>query len=68
MKVDTRPFPGVIMVEGHRDMGERSTRLRLDFLFDVNRAGSLRCRNEEKGASPAIGPGKAKRSTSLKNR
>jgi hypothetical protein len=26
MKVDTRPFPGVNMVEGHRDMGERSAR------------------------------------------
>jgi hypothetical protein len=24
MKVDTRPFPGVNMVEGHRDVGERS--------------------------------------------
>jgi hypothetical protein len=41
MKVDTRPFPGVNMVEGHRDMSERSTRRRLDFLFNVNMAGSL---------------------------
>jgi hypothetical protein len=24
MKVDTRPFPGINMVEGHRDTGERS--------------------------------------------
>jgi hypothetical protein len=41
MKVDTRPFPGINMVEGHRDMGERSARHRLDFLFDVNMVGSL---------------------------
>jgi hypothetical protein len=40
MKVDTRPFPGINMVEGHRDSGERSARRRLDFLFDVNMAGS----------------------------
>jgi hypothetical protein len=39
MKVDTRPFPGVNMVEGHRDAGERSARCRLDFTFDVNMAG-----------------------------
>jgi hypothetical protein len=31
MKVDTRPFPGVNMVEGHRDTGEQSARRRLDF-------------------------------------
>jgi hypothetical protein len=52
MKVDTRPFPGVNMVEGHRDTGERSARRRLDFSFDVNMAGSLRRRDEEKGANP----------------
>jgi hypothetical protein len=52
MKVDTRPFPGVNMVEGHRDTGERSARHRLDFSFDVNMTGSLRRRDEEKGASP----------------
>jgi hypothetical protein len=40
MKVDTRPFPGVNMVEGHRDSGERSARRRLDFSFNVNMAGS----------------------------
>jgi hypothetical protein len=68
MKVDTRPFPGINMVEGHRDTGERPARCRLDFSFDVNMAGSLRCRDEEKGAVPTIGPGKAKRSTSPKNR
>jgi hypothetical protein len=39
MKVDTRPFPGVNMVEGHSDAGERSARRRLDFMFDVNMAG-----------------------------
>jgi hypothetical protein len=26
VKVDTRPFPSVNMVEGHRDAGERSVR------------------------------------------
>jgi hypothetical protein len=35
MKVDTWPFPGINMVEGHRDAGERSARCRLDFSFDV---------------------------------
>jgi hypothetical protein len=39
MKVDTRPYPGVNMVEGHRDAGEQSVRRRLDFTFDVNMAG-----------------------------
>jgi hypothetical protein len=68
MKVDTRPFSGVNMVEGHRDMGERSARCRLDFSFDVNMAGPLRRRNEEKGASSHDRPRKAKRSTSPKNR
>jgi hypothetical protein len=52
MKVDTRPFPGVNMVEGHRDTGEQSARRRMDFSFDVNMAGPLRRRDEEKGASP----------------
>jgi hypothetical protein len=52
MKVDTRPFPGINMVRGHRDAGERSARRRLDFLFDVNMAGPLWCHDEEKGASP----------------
>jgi hypothetical protein len=41
MKFNTRPFPGVNMVEGHRDAGGRSVRRRLDFLFDVNMAGQL---------------------------
>jgi hypothetical protein len=61
MKVDTRPFPGVNMVEGHRDMGERYTRRRLDFSFDVNMAGSLRRRDEEKGASPCDRPQKGEK-------
>jgi hypothetical protein len=39
LKVNTRLFPGVNMVEGHRDAGERSARRRLDFTFDVNMAG-----------------------------
>jgi hypothetical protein len=36
MKVDTRSFPGVNMVESHRDVGERSAQHRLDFTFDIN--------------------------------
>jgi hypothetical protein len=56
MKVDTRPFPGINMVEGHRDTGERSARRRLDFSFDVNMAGPLRHRDKEKGASPRNRP------------
>jgi hypothetical protein len=52
MKVDTRPFPGVNMVEGHMDAGERSARRRLDFTFDINMAGPLRHRDEKEGASP----------------
>jgi hypothetical protein len=51
MKVDTWPFPGVNMVEGHRDTGERSAQRRLDFSFDINMAGPPRRRDEEKGAS-----------------
>jgi hypothetical protein len=60
MKVDTRPFPGVNMVEGHMDAGEWSARRRLDFTFDVNMAGPPRRRDENEGAVPAISPGKAK--------
>jgi hypothetical protein len=52
MKVDTRPFPGVNMVEGHMDAGERSARRRLDFTFDINMAGPLRHHDEKEGASP----------------
>jgi hypothetical protein len=52
MKVDTRPFPGVNMVEGHRDTSEQPAGRRLDFLFDVNMAGPLRRHDKEKGASP----------------
>jgi hypothetical protein len=61
MKVDTRPFPGVNMVEGHRDAGERSVRCRLDFMFDVNMAGPSRCRDEKEGASPGDQPQKGER-------
>jgi hypothetical protein len=61
MKVDTQPFPDINRVEGHRDTGEQSTRRRLDFLFDVNMAGSLRRRNEEKGASPHDRPQKGEK-------
>jgi hypothetical protein len=52
MKVDTRPFLGVNMVESHRDAGERYVRHRLDFTFDINMAGPLRCHDEKEGASP----------------
>jgi hypothetical protein len=55
MKVDTRSFPGVNMVEGHRDAGERSARHCLDFTFDVNMAGPPQHRDEE-GASPRDRP------------
>jgi hypothetical protein len=61
MKVDTQPFQGVNMVEGHRDSGERSARRRLDFSFDVNMAGAPRCREEEKGASPHDRPQKGEK-------
>jgi hypothetical protein len=61
MKVDTRPFPGVNMVEGHRDSGERSARCQLDFSFDVNMAGAPRRREEEKGASPRDRPRKGEK-------
>jgi hypothetical protein len=61
MKVDTRPFPGVNMVEGHRDTGERSAQRRLDFSFNINMAGSPRCHNEEKGASPRDRPRKGEK-------
>jgi hypothetical protein len=47
MKFDTRPFPSVNTVEGHRDSGEQSTRHRLDFSFDINMAGAPQCREEE---------------------
>jgi hypothetical protein len=67
MKVDTRSFLDVNMVEGHRDAGERSARRRLDFMFDVNMAGPLRHHDKKEGPVPMIGPGKAKGSTSLKN-
>jgi hypothetical protein len=61
MKVDTRPFPGINIVEGHRDTGERSTRCRLDFLFDINMAGPLRHHDDEKGASPRDRPRKGEK-------
>jgi hypothetical protein len=61
MKVDTRPFPGVNMVESHRDAGERSARRRLDFTFDINMAGPLRHCDEKEGASPHDRPQKGER-------
>jgi hypothetical protein len=56
MKVDTHPFPGVDMVEGHRDAGERSVRCHLDFAFDVNIAGPPRRHDEKEGVSPRDRP------------
>jgi hypothetical protein len=61
MKVDTQPFPGVNMVKGHQDTGERSARRRLDFSFDINMVGPLRHRDEEKGASLCNRPRKGKK-------
>jgi hypothetical protein len=61
MKVDTRPFLGINMVESHRDAGERSVRRRLDFTFDINMAGPLRRHDEKEGASPRDRPWKGKR-------
>jgi hypothetical protein len=61
MKVDTQPFPGFNMVEGHKDVGERSARCRLDFSFDFNMAGLLRCRDKKEGASPHDRPQKGER-------
>jgi hypothetical protein len=58
MKVDTRPFVGVNMVEGHRDSGEWPAWCWLDFLFNVNMAGSPWRHDEEKGASPCDRPRK----------
>jgi hypothetical protein len=61
MKVDTRPFSGVNMVESHRDAGERCVRRRLDFTFDINMAGSLRRGDEKEEASPRDRPQKGER-------
>jgi hypothetical protein len=61
MKVDTRPFPGINMVEDHMDAGERSARRCLDFMFDVNMAGPPQCHNEKEGASPRDRPQKGER-------
>jgi hypothetical protein len=61
MKVNTWSFPGVNMVESHRDAGERSARRRLDFTFDINMAGPLRHRDEKGGGSPHDRPRKGER-------
>jgi hypothetical protein len=61
MKVNTQPFPGINMIEGHMDAGERSARRRLDFTFDINMAGPLRRRDEKEGASPRDWPQKGER-------
>jgi hypothetical protein len=61
MKVNTQPFPGVNMVEGHKDAGEQSMRCHLDFTFDVNMVGPPRCRHEKEGASPRDRPQKGER-------
>jgi hypothetical protein len=61
MKVNTQPFPGVNMVEGHRDAGERSARRHFDFTFDVNMAGPPRRHDEKEGASSHDRPQKGER-------
>jgi hypothetical protein len=61
MKVDTWPFSGVNMVEGHSDTGERSAQRRLDFSFTINMAGPRRRHDEEKGASPHDRPQKGEK-------
>jgi hypothetical protein len=61
MKVDTRPFSGVNMVESHRDAGERCVQRRLDFTFDINMAGSLRRGDEKEEANPRDRPQKGER-------
>jgi hypothetical protein len=61
MKFDTQPFPGVNMVEGHRDASEHSAQRRLDFTFDVNMARPPRRRDEKEGASPRDRPRKGER-------
>jgi hypothetical protein len=61
MKVDTRPFPGVNKVEGHRDAGEQSAQHRLDFMFDINMVGPPQRRDEKEGASPRDRPWKGER-------
>jgi hypothetical protein len=61
MKIDTRSFPSVNVVESHRDAGERSARRRLDFTFDINMAKPLRRRDEKEGANPHDWPWKGKR-------
>jgi hypothetical protein len=61
MKVDTRPFPSVNMVEGHRDAGERSVRCQLDFSFDINMTRLLRRHDKKEGASPRDRPRKGER-------
>jgi hypothetical protein len=61
MKVDTQPFSDINMVESHRDVGEKSARRRLDFMFDINMVGPLRCHDEKEGASPRDRPQKGER-------
>jgi hypothetical protein len=61
MKVDTRSFPGINMVEDHRDAGEQSVRCRLDFSFNISMARLLRRRDKEEGGSPRDRPQKGKR-------
>jgi hypothetical protein len=58
MKVDTQLFLGINMVEGHMDASKLSARRRLDFTFDINMEGQLRCCDEKEGASPRDWPRK----------
>jgi hypothetical protein len=66
MKVDTRSFPGVNMVESHRDAGERSARHQLDFMFNINMVGPVRRCDEKEGDSPHDRPRKGEREYNTK--
>jgi hypothetical protein len=68
IKVDTQPFPGINMVEGHMDAAnglcDADWISRLTSIWQDHCDVAVRRR----GPVPVIGPGKAKGSTSLKNR
>jgi hypothetical protein len=65
MKVDTKPFPSVNMVEGC----DRSARRQLDFAFGINMAGPATRRHaRNKEADPCDRPQKGERDTSRKSK
>jgi hypothetical protein len=61
MKADTWSFPGINMVESHRDAGEQSAQHRLNFMFNINMVGPLRRHDKKEGASPRNRPQKGER-------